>query len=140
MNSSKDWRDRHILTHDLQEVFADVVPSEVLSIRISRSCSLTDPLKCLDGLKVSCKITWPMSDILQSSTNAVYQQILTFLLQIQRTKYLLDRCSSISRQRERRGLRRDVHIVHVVRLELLWFVNTLLNHLGVVVLSLSRRN
>jgi hypothetical protein len=136
MNSSTDWRDRHILTHDLQEAFVEVIPSEILSIRISRSCSLMDPLKCLEGLKVTCKVTWPMSDVLQSSTNGVYQQILTFLLQIQRTKYLLDHCSSISQQRERRGLKRDVHIVHVVRLELLWFVNTMLNYLGVVVLTL----
>src|SRR5271155_4475207 len=133
MNSSTDWRDRHILTHDLQKAFVDVIPDNLLSIRISRSCSLMDPLKCLEGLKVTCKVTWPMSDVLQSSTNGVYQQILTFLLQIQRTKYLLDHCSSISQQRERRGLKRDVHIVHVVRLELLWFVNTLLNYLGVVV-------
>src|SRR5271154_6118532 len=135
MNSSTDWRDRHILTHDLQEAFVDVIPDNLLSIRISRSCSLMDPLKCLEGLKVTCKVTWPMSDVLQSRMNGVYQQILTFLLQIQRTKYLLDHCSSISQQRERWGLKRDVHIVHVVRLESLWFVNTLLNYLGVVVWS-----
>ena len=135
MNSSTDWRDRHILTYDLQEAFSNVIPDNVLSCRISRSCSLTDPLKCLDGLKVICKITWPMSEILQSITNGVYQRILTFLLQIQRTKYLLDHCSSISQQRERKGLKGDVHIVHVVRLELLWFVNTLLNYMGFVVRS-----
>lgn len=63
----------------------------------------------------------------------MYQQILTFLLQIQRTKYLLDHVSGISQHRERRGFKGDIHIIHVVRLELIWFVNTLLNYLGVVV-------
>ena len=70
----------------------------------------------------------------------MYQQILTFLLQIQRMKYLLDHISSISQHRERRGLKGDIHIVHAVRLELIWFVNTLLYYLGVVVnLSLNDR-
>lgn len=74
----------------------------------------------------------PISDILRIQ-GGIYQQILTFLLQIQRTKYLLDRVSSISQHRERRGLKGDIHIVHAVRLELIWFVNSLLNYLGVVV-------
>jgi len=139
MNSTTDWRDRHILTHDLQDAFVACIPEDILSLRISRACSLTDSLKCLEGLKVTCKIAWPMSQILQTGSNGVYQQILTFLLQIQRTKYLLDRCAGISQQRERRGLQRDVHIVHGVRLELSWFVNTLLNYLGVVVRCLSNR-
>jgi Gamma tubulin complex component C-terminal len=68
--------------------------------------------------------------------NGVYQQIFTFLLQIQRTKYLLDHISSISQHRERRKLKGDIHIIHALRLELIWFVNTLLNYLGFVVCTL----
>jgi len=41
--------------------------------------------------------------------------------------------SRITQQRSRRGLKGDMNIVHVVRFELTWFVNTLLHHLGVVV-------
>jgi hypothetical protein len=67
------------------------------------------------------------------NTNLVYQQILTFLLQIQRAKYLLDRVSGVAQHRERRGLERDIPAVHAVRLELLWFVNTGLHHFGYVV-------
>jgi len=63
----------------------------------------------------------------------VYQQICTFLLQIHRTKYLLDHIAAISQQRERKGYPGDSHIVHAVRLEFLWFVNMLLHHFGVVV-------
>lgn len=83
------------------------------------------------------QVSWPISDILRVHTNEVYQQILTFLLQIQRTKYLLEFISTISRRRERRRLKGDVRIVHVVRLELIWFVNLLLHYLGIVVLPLE---
>lgn len=80
------------------------------------------------------KISSPTSDILRIHTNGVYSQILTFLLQIQRTKYLLEYISVISQHRERGGLKGDIHIFHAVRLELLWFANTLLNYLGVIVI------
>jgi hypothetical protein len=66
----------------------------------------------------------------------VYSWICTFLLQLQRTKYLLDQVSGISL---RRGTSGDEVIVHAVRMELVWFVNTLLTHIGVVVSSPSSR-
>jgi hypothetical protein len=79
------------------------------------------------------QVSWPTSDILTLHKNDVYQQILTFLLQLQRTKYLLDRVGAIAQQRDRRGLKGHSSIVHVVRLQLTWFVNTLLHHLGIMV-------
>lgn len=134
MNQPMEWRDRHVLTDDLQESFSEEVnPSSLLSVRIQRSCALTAPLKCLESLKIHYKVSWPTSDILKLHQNGVYQQILTFLLQLQRTKYVLDRVAAITQQRDRRGLKGDSNIVYVVRLELSWFVNTLLHHLGVVV-------
>jgi len=56
MNAPGDWRDRHILTDDLQEAFAESIPRVLLSVRIQRSCSLTQPLKCLDLLKFNLKV------------------------------------------------------------------------------------
>jgi hypothetical protein len=56
MNSPGEWRDRHILTDDLQEAFSADIPSALLSIRIQRSCSLTAPLKCLETLRVNYKV------------------------------------------------------------------------------------
>ena len=56
MNAPGDWRDRHILTDDLQEAFAESIPRGLLSVRIQRSCSLTQPLKCLDLLKFNLKV------------------------------------------------------------------------------------
>ena len=69
----------------------------------------------------------------------MYQKILTFLLQIQRAKYMLDRVSGVSQHRERRGLVGDIPAVHAVRLELLWFVNTVLHHFGYVVIEPTLR-
>ena len=79
------------------------------------------------------EIPSPISDILRVQSNGVYPQILTFLLQIHRTKYLLDYISRVALYRERKGLTKDANIIHVVRFELLWFVKTLLHHFGVVV-------
>jgi hypothetical protein len=64
----------------------------------------------------------------------VYSRICTFLLQLQRTKYLLDQVSGISL---RRGTSGDEIIVHAVRIQLIWFVNTLLTYVGIVVSSPS---
>jgi hypothetical protein len=51
-----EWRDRHVLTGDLQEAFTGVIPSTVLSVRIQRSCALTGQMKCLDALKIGYKV------------------------------------------------------------------------------------
>lgn len=56
MNSCGEWRDRHVLTNDLQEAFSTVIPQNLLSVRIQRACSLTEPLKCLENLKVHYKV------------------------------------------------------------------------------------
>src|SRR5579871_1227426 len=132
MDQFDEWRDRHVLTDDLREAFERDIKSPSLSVRIQRTCSLTAPLKCLELLRINYKVTWPISDIVQGQLDT-YQQICTFLLQIHRTKYLLNRISAISQRRERKKLPGDAHIVHAVRLELLWFINVLLYHVGVVV-------
>jgi len=59
MNSPGDWRDRHILTDDLQEAFAERIPRALISVRIQRSCSLMQPLRCLDLLKPTLKVLSP---------------------------------------------------------------------------------
>lgn len=57
MNGLGDWRDRHVLTDDLQEAFAGTIPADRLAVRIQRTCSLTQPLQCLDLLKLHVKVT-----------------------------------------------------------------------------------
>jgi len=83
-----------------------------------------------DGVKI--QIFYPISEILKDE-EGVYQRIFTFLLQLCRTKDLLDRVSMVMVQCEKGDGERDAHIVHVVRGELLWFVNTVIHHIGVVV-------
>jgi hypothetical protein len=56
MDFATEWRDRHVLTNDLQEAFSTIIPNTLLSIRIQRSCSLTAPLKCLEALKINYKV------------------------------------------------------------------------------------
>ena len=55
MDLGIEWRDRHVLTNDLQEAFP-TIPENVLSIRIQRSCALTNQLKCLEALKIRYKV------------------------------------------------------------------------------------
>lgn len=61
MNGAGDWRDQHILTDYLQEAFAEKISPEFLSVRIQRSCSLTQPLRCIDLLKVNLKVFHALS-------------------------------------------------------------------------------
>jgi hypothetical protein len=143
MDGTGDWRDRHVLTDDLREAFDGAIPPQFLSLRIQRTCSLTEPLRCLELLKLHYKVpplnphltqtSGPIEEVIKAQMS-VYQQTFTFLVQIHWVKSLLGRMSVITQQRRRAGLHEDANIVHVVRLELLWFVNTLLNHLGVTVL------
>ena len=56
MNSTGEWRDKHILTDDLQESFSSDIRSTLLAVRIQRSCALTLPLKCLETLKINYKV------------------------------------------------------------------------------------
>jgi Gamma tubulin complex component N-terminal len=60
MNGRGDWRDRHVLTDDLQEAFVGTIPADRLAVRIQRTCSLTLPLKCLDFLKLHVKVSSPL--------------------------------------------------------------------------------
>ena len=79
-------------------------------------------------------MSWAIFDVLQFSRISGYQQVLTFLLQVNRAKYVLHCASTISQKRERKGMEGDTPIVHAVRLKLLWFVNSLLHYLGDVVI------
>jgi hypothetical protein len=56
MDQPIEWRDRHVLTDDLQEAFTGVIPSTILAVRIPRSCALTAQMNCLDALKIGYKV------------------------------------------------------------------------------------
>jgi len=63
MDGVGDWRDRHVLTDDLQEAFTGAIPAQVLSLRIQRSCPLTEPLKCLELLRLNYKVFYGETEV-----------------------------------------------------------------------------
>jgi len=75
MNSPQEWRDRHILTDDLLESFSSIgAQAPSVSVKITRACALTEPLKCLEQLRVNYKVVLLMPSMLRCRFRILFRR------------------------------------------------------------------
>jgi gamma-tubulin complex component 5 len=139
------WNDRFLLTELVQSTFSDVpsVDSSRLIVRSSRgpyrdADNRSRTVKILKSLSIDYVLPWPVANIITKNAVLTYQRISTFLMQIRRAKYILER------QRLRKGGPADPefdgeddHIGYGVRHGLLWFTNILYSHLTELVIAMA---
>ncbi|KAF8655331.1 hypothetical protein AX16_003104 [Volvariella volvacea WC 439] len=152
MDAKQPWHDFHFLN----TAFTDVVeasfaggtkpwihPSLVrFSYRSSRhprdNISINRTIKAVEGLLVEYAMPFPLTYIFQPKMLAIYGEIFVFLLQIHRTKSVLERVlvrGHTYRARPRNSeVRDELGGFYAVRGRFSWFINTLLSFLTTYVL------
>ncbi|XP_060067402.1 gamma-tubulin complex component 5-like [Ylistrum balloti] len=143
------WRDASSINLTLQEALQTYFPDEVnrLTIEISPlpSSSEPNPINVTDCMTLQYKVPWPVDVVINTKCQKIYNQVFSFLLQIKRAKYCLDELRFFdlekedlvynNSQEELLALNEElpasarVHRVHVLRMRLLFFVNSLHNYI-----------
>jgi gamma-tubulin complex component 5 len=125
----RGWNDRYVLTEIARTIFGTVMPSsdaEKIVARSARVKTTSQSVKDLAAVSLDFALLWPIQNIIQRSSIPVYQQLFTFLLQVYRVKYLLQRIRP-SRGAQRRSSR--TQLTRKLQHCLTWFADTLRSYL-----------
>ncbi|CAH1773165.1 unnamed protein product [Owenia fusiformis] len=132
----EDWKDVSYLNLVLHDALQQHHPEEAsrLSLFIDETKGAKDikgPVNALDSLALLYKVPWPVNVVISSKCQDYYNQIFTFLLQIKRAKYSLDELRFIDLKGQDGGQRSEhlIHRMHLFRMKLLHFVNSLHNYI-----------
>ncbi|OJA18586.1 hypothetical protein AZE42_11191, partial [Rhizopogon vesiculosus] len=141
MDSQQHWQDFHFLN----SAFRDVVDANNatkcietslvrLSYRGSKSTTIAQTVKALEGLLVEYAVPFPLAYIFTPRVMSIYGSIFVFLLQIRRAKSVLERILVRGAMGGERHMKHELKIFYAMRGKLSWFINTLLNFLTTHVL------
>ena len=128
------WGDSFTLTELFEDAFRTIsqVNTDNLSVRIHSSNSRRS-MNALDDISVTYSLDWPVANIIRLANLATYQHIFTFLAQSHRAKFLLERLKLGPGFFQ--ANRRSKHQVYSLRVRMLYFVSSLLNHISVMVVE-----
>ena len=130
----RHWNDAFVLTEIYQDAFKAVWQVDVNGIGIRSSRKETQrSMSVLKSLNVSYRLPWPVANIIRPSSEIKYQRVFTFLAQAHRAKFLLQRHKLPTLNRRKA----DPHLyqIYSLRSQLLYFVNTLLTHITILVID-----
>lgn len=136
----RGWNDRYVLTEITRTIFSTVMPhqdAERIVARCSKVKTTSQSVKDLAAVSLDYALSWPIQNIIQRSSLPVYQQVLTFLLQSYRAKYLLQRA------RPGRGLQprsARAQLTYRMQHRLIWFADTLRSYLTETVIFFTTRD
>ncbi|KAF2731903.1 hypothetical protein EJ04DRAFT_554437 [Polyplosphaeria fusca] len=140
-SGERGWNDRFLVTELARGIFASTLTrSEVerVTVRSARKKGNDRSIKGLSGISIDYALSWPILNIIQRSTIPAYQQLFTFLLQVYRAKYLIQRINW-----------RNIHqlpnvgskeLSKKLRHRLLWFADVLRFYLTETVIAPSMAN
>jgi gamma-tubulin complex component 5 len=142
---NKNWNDRYLLGDLLQTVFGpiDSVDVDRLALkpspRISRHLShRRQSVRLLRDLQIQYKFHWSIANVITTSSLASYSRVSTFLTQIRRARYMLERRSLTQvRQGTPNAPQREQHLNQLLHQNLLLFITTLYSHLTTLVIEQS---
>ncbi|KAJ8299061.1 hypothetical protein KUTeg_023121 [Tegillarca granosa] len=138
---------RALSVHDLSDC---VNNGEILTVDVDYTNTNKDGslINVTDCLKLQYKVEWPIDIVITSECQDIYNQIFCFLLQIKRAKYSLDELrffdlekenilhsfsggeeSLISRLDDDMPRSGRVHRMHILKMRLTFFVNSLHNYI-----------
>ncbi|KAJ8086982.1 hypothetical protein PM082_005807 [Marasmius tenuissimus] len=90
--------------------------------------SIARTVKAIEGLSLEYAVPFPLTYIFTPRTIQVYGDVFTFLLQIRRSKGLLERIL-VRGERGPKGTDHGIKLFYAMRSRLSWFINTFLNFL-----------
>ncbi|KAK2763141.1 hypothetical protein FQN54_009777 [Arachnomyces sp. PD_36] len=139
------WNDRFLLTELVQDAFSSlscVDPTRILVRSTSGPYRDTENLgrsvKILSSLSIEYALPWPVANIITDEARPLYRRISTFLMQIRRGKYVVERQRLANNSYSyTNGDNQEDMLGYRVRYSLLWFVNLLYSHLTEQVIAIS---
>ncbi|CAO2647268.1 Nn.00g081900.m01.CDS01 [Neocucurbitaria sp. VM-36] len=124
----RGWNDRYVLTELAHGIFCTVMTTtdaEKVVVRSIKAKSHERSVKELAAVSIDYAIPWSIQNIIQRSSIPIYQQLYTFLLQIYRVKYQLQRV----RPTRTHSAKYPVQLTYKLQHRLTWFTDTLRSYL-----------
>ncbi|KAJ4306426.1 hypothetical protein N0V88_001227 [Collariella sp. IMI 366227] len=140
-NFSSSWKDRFTLTEIAQEAFSGCVDTYRLSAEVdARSTTHHSAITArstvrhsLPAIRLQYRLSWPVQTIIPSDAIHSYQTIFTFQLQARRALSVLQH--PILFLQRHTSTSSGLPTYHILRIKLLWFINTLTTYLTTLVLA-----
>jgi gamma-tubulin complex component 5 len=136
------WNDRFLLTELVQSAFSetDCVDTSRLIVRSTRKTfhdfeNQSRKVKILKLISVDYVLPWPVANIITKPAMSMYQRISTFLMQIRRAKYVLERQRLLKKDDTDDDEDEDDGMGYIIRHNLLWFTNILYGHVTDMVIA-----
>ncbi|KAL2363465.1 hypothetical protein RJZ56_003635 [Blastomyces dermatitidis] len=141
----QSWNDRFFLTELAQGTFGSLAcidPSRLI-IR-SKQIGLQDfeyhcrSAQILKAIAMDYILPWPVANIITKQSLSAYRRVSTFLMQIRRAKYVVERQRLLrSLHSETESEKKDDILGYSIRHHLLWLLNVLYAHLTQLVICTS---
>jgi len=143
---NKNWNDRYLLGDLLQTVFKPVDSVEVDRLAIKRSPRISRNLPrrrqsviLLQDVQIQYKLHWSIANVITTSSLTSYSRVSTFLTQIRRARYMLERRSLTQvRQGTPNAPPQQHQLNQLLHHHLLLFTNTLHSHLTTLIIQQSQ--
>jgi gamma-tubulin complex component 5 len=142
------WDDRFLLTELWRNSLEGIgnMDTERISVQGGRRSSRDmqsqrRTVRMLESISVSYALTWPVANIISGSAMNVYRRVSTFLFQIRRARYVLERRCRAAIMSERLDLSAgERRLTQKIHCQLLMFVNYLYGHLTSVSIQRASRD
>ncbi|KAF1847939.1 uncharacterized protein K460DRAFT_280827 [Cucurbitaria berberidis CBS 394.84] len=137
--SQRGWNDRYVLTELARGIFCSTLSTSDVERVVVRSTKTKSPERSLKGLaamSVDYALPWTIQNIVQRSSIPVYQQLFTFLLQIYRVRYQLQRVRPTRTQRAKPPVKLTYKLQH----RLTWFTDILRSYLTETVIFFTTQD
>ncbi|KAJ4377622.1 hypothetical protein N0V83_000449 [Neocucurbitaria cava] len=135
----RGWNDRYVLTELAHGVFCNVMAvmdTEKIVVRSVKTKSHENSVKELAAVSIDYAIPWSLQNIIQRSSIPIYQQLYTFLLQLYRVKYQLQRV----RPRRTHQTKHPINLTYKLQHRLTWFTDMLRSYLTENVIYFTARD
>lgn len=139
----RNWNDRFVIKDLLQTAFGPSQSAEIerFAVKLSSRPSRNMPhrrlsVKLLKDLRIQFTLPWSIANIINRTSLARYQTVSTFLTQIRRARYMLERRSLLEvRSGRLADTEQERNLVQSLHHDLLLFINILYDHLTTLVIE-----
>ncbi|CAE6519065.1 unnamed protein product [Rhizoctonia solani] len=131
IEAQKPWSDYHLLNSLFRDVISATPTSWIdlgrvrLVYRGTKARSSARSIRAVHGLEVEYEFPFPLPYVFGTNALRLYSQFFVLVLQLRRSKMVLDRILV----RDHGANRPELKMIYVLRGQLSWFVNTYMNYI-----------
>jgi gamma-tubulin complex component 5 len=135
---NRAWNDRYLLTELYRNTLEgiDSIDTQRITVQTGRASSRDmqsqrRSVKMLENIIVTYSLPWPVANIISDGALQSYKRVSTFLFQIRRARYVLERRCRVAVMSERLDISlAEQRLAQKIHSQLLIFVNYLYDHLA----------